>query len=525
MADDAFSDRGRVRTAEIIAALSLATDLALGAPFEYGLRSTLAAMRLGDRLDVDAETASQTYFLCLLFYVGCNAPVDVGPEIFGDDESFVTHATPARFGSRTEAARGMVRAIAPPEGPWLLRARLIAHGLPRLALAFPSVVAASCEVARMLTERLGLGTAMSRLFAFEDERWDGKGMPAGVGGDEIPLPMRIVHVARDAAFQRLLGDEEYVAAVMSQRAGRGLDPIVAGLVAKYPAEILSMGRDATLWEAVLGSEPKPWLMLQGEAIDQAMAAMGHFSDMGIPHFVGHSDGVSELSRAAATLMGLDPGHVTAVGRAALVHDLGRLAVPMRIWEKTDPLTVDDWEQVRLHAYHTERVLVRSPFLAGLAATASSHHERLDGSGYHRGLAAPSLDAMARLLATADAYHAMTALRPHRDGLSPTEAADALTEEARVGRLDPDAVTAVLEAAGHRSPSLDRPAGLTEREFEVVRLLARGHQTKQIARALEISVKTADSHIQNAYRKMGVSTRAGATLFAMQHGLVTWENSR
>jgi HD-GYP domain-containing protein (c-di-GMP phosphodiesterase class II) len=524
MADDAFSDRGRVRTAEIIAALSLATDLALGAPFEYGLRSTLAAMRLGDRLDVNTETASQTYFLCLLFYVGCNAPVDLDPEIFGDDESFVTHATPARFGSRTEAARGMARAIAPPDGPWLLRARQIAHGLPRLALAFPGVVAASCEVARMLTESLGLGTAMSRLFAYEEERWDGKGMPAGVVGDEIPLPMRIVHVARDAAFQRLLGDEEYVAAVMSQRAGRGLDPMVADLVAKDPEEILSTDRDASLWEAVLSSEPKPWLMLEGEAIDQAMSAMGHFSDMGIPHLVGHSGGVSELSRVAANLMGLDSGQVTAIGRAALVHDLGRLAVPARIWEKTDPLTVDDWEQVRLHAYHTERVLVRSPFLAGFAAVASSHHERLDGSGYHRGIAAPLLDPMARLLATADAYHAMTVPRPHRNGLSPTEAADALTDGARDGRLDPDAVTAVLEAAGHRSPSLDRPSGLTEREVEVVRLLARGRQTKQVARALQISVKTADYHIQNAYRKMGVSTRAGATLFAMQHGLVTWENS-
>jgi DNA-binding NarL/FixJ family response regulator len=132
--------------------------------------------------------------------------------------------------------------------------------------------------------------------------------------------------------------------------------------------------------------------------------------------------------------------------------------------------------------------------------------------------------MARLLATADAYHAMTVPRPHRDGLYPTEAADALTDGARDGRLDPDAVIAVLEAAGHRSPSLDRPAGLTEREVEVVRLLARGRQTKQVARALQISVKTADYHIQNAYRKMGVSTRAGATLFAMQHGLVTWENS-
>ncbi len=232
-----------------------------------------------------------------------------------------------------------------------------------------------------------------------------------------------------------------------------------------------------------------------------------------------------MGSAAATLLGFDAAELVTIRRAALVHDLGRVAVPVRIWEKNDSLTLDDWEQVRLHAYHTERVLVRSPFLAELASAASFHHERLDGSGYHRGVAAPALDPMVRLLAAADAYQAMTEPRPYREAFSPAEAADALTAEVRARRLASEAVNAVLEAAGHRSPPVERPAGLTEREFEVVRLLARGLQTKQVARLLQISTKTADYHIQNAYRKMGVSTRAGATLFAMQHGFATWENSR
>jgi HD-GYP domain-containing protein (c-di-GMP phosphodiesterase class II) len=524
MADDALPDRSRVRTAEVIAALSLATDLAMGVRLEYGLRSTLVAMRLCDRLGVDPETASETYYLCLLFYVGCTAPVDVGPEVFGGDDAFLTYATPSRFGSRTETARGMMRAVSPPTGSWHLRARQIAYGLPRLGVAFPGVVAATCEVARMLTDGLGLSTAVSRLFSFEEERWNGKGFPDGVGEDEIPLPVRIVHVARDAAFQHLLGDEAFVAQVIGQRAGKAFDPAIAGLVAEDATEILGFDPEASLWELVLASEPTPWLMLEGETIDQALAAMGHFSDIAVPHLVGHSGGVSQLASAAASLLAFDSGEVVTLRRAALVHDLGRVSVPVRIWEKTDPLTVDDWEQVRLHAYHTERTLVRSPFLAGLAPTASFHHERLDGSGYHRGVAAPSLDPMARLLAAADAYHAMIESRPYREALSPAVAAEALTGEARAGRLAPEAVNAVLEAAGHQNPSLERPAGLTEREFEVVRLLVRGLQTKQVARTLHISPKTADFHIQNAYRKMGVSTRAGATLFAMQHGLVTWENS-
>ncbi|MCA1735731.1 MAG: LuxR C-terminal-related transcriptional regulator, partial [Actinobacteria bacterium] len=117
--------------------------------------------------------------------------------------------------------------------------------------------------------------------------------------------------------------------------------------------------------------------------------------------------------------------------------------------------------------------------------------------------------------------AMTEPRPHRDALSVEEASQELAHEANAGRLDPDMVQAVVEAAGHPVPQVARPAGLTERESQIIGLLARGLQTKQIARALDISAKTADGHIQNTYRKIGVSTRAAATLFAMEHGLVSW----
>jgi len=165
------------------------------------------------------------------------------------------------------------------------------------------------------------------------------------------------------------------------------------------------------------------------------------------------------------------------------------------------------------------VISRSPFLSALAPVAGAHHERLDGSGYHRGSSAAELALPARLLAAADAFHAMCEPRPHREAVAPRRAAEELGHEASAGRLDPDAVTAVIEAAGERVPRLERPAGLTEREAEVLSMLARGLQTKQVARVLGISVKTADSHIQHAYRKVGVSTRAAATLFAMEHGLI------
>jgi HD-GYP domain-containing protein (c-di-GMP phosphodiesterase class II) len=505
----------------VIAALSLATDLGIGVPLEHGLDSTVIAMRLCERLGVDPETASQTYYACLLFYVGCTATVEVAADIFGDESALTRYATPVRFGSRPQMVAGMLRAVAPPDGAALVRALQIARGLPRLARESEGVVAAICEVGRMLSDRLGLPAPVSGLFAHVGERWDGKGEPGRARRDEIPLPVRIIHVARDAAFQRMLGGAELAVRVVRERAGGAFDPAIARRLAGEAGEILALEDEISAWEETLACEPTPRLTLEGEAIDRALAAMGDFADLASPYLVGHSSGVAELATAAAQRCGFEAADLVTIRRAALVHDLGRVAVPVRIWRKAAPLTPDDWERVRLHAYHSERVLTRSSFLAALAPVATFHHERLDGSGYHRGAAAAVLSRPARLLAAADAYHAMTEPRPHRQMLSPDQAAEALSQGARAGRMDPDAVTAVLEASGQRVRRIERPAGLTDREAEVVGLLARGLQTKQVARALGISVKTADRHIQHAYVKIGVSTRAAATLFAMEHGLVAW----
>lgn len=514
------STEDQVRTADVVAALSLATDLATGVPMEHGLQSTLFAMRLCELLGVDQPTATQVFYACMLFYVGCTANANTAAEVFGEDDALTTYATPVRFGSPPQMMAGMVRAVSPPGEAPLVRALQIAHGLPKLSRAFKTVVATDCEVAQMLTSRLGLPASVSRLFIHANERWDGWGAPRRAKRDEIPLPIRIVHVARDAAFQRMLRGNEFAADVVRHRAGSAFDPDVATLLADNATQIMDLEPDRSAWEATLACEPSPGLVLEGDAIDAALGAMGDFADLASPYLVGHCSGVAELATAAAQRCRLAPAVVVTIRRAALVHDLGRVAVPVRIWQKAGPLTADEWERVRLHAYHTERVLHPSPFLAALMPVATFHHERLDGSGYHRGTPASGCGFSARLLAAADAFHAMTEVRPYRAALSPGQAAETLSQEASAGRLDPDAVLAVLSAAGQRVPRLRRPRGLTEREGEVVGLLARGLQTKQVARALGISVKTADSHIQHAYRKMGVSTRAGAALFAMQHGLVT-----
>jgi HD-GYP domain-containing protein (c-di-GMP phosphodiesterase class II) len=521
MSGEASPAAERVRAAEVIAALSLATDLGIGVPLEHGLHSTLFAMRLAERLNVDAQTASQTYYACQLFYVGCTANAGVAADLFGADDALTTYATAARFGSRAEMTAGFLRAVAPPGSAPIVRAWRLAQGIPRLAKEFKQHIMAFCEVARMLTDRLGLHPSVAHLFAHVAERWDGKGMPGRAIGDEIPLPMRIVHVARDAAFQRMLGGTERAVDVVRRRAGHAFDPEVVAALADASEEMLALDPSVSAWDQALGSEPGPPVILAGESIDNALAAIGDFSDLVSPYLVGHSSGVAELAAAAAGYSRLDDADRATVRRAALVHDVGRVAVPARIWQQPGGLTSDDWEKVRLHPYHTERILHRSPFLATLAAVAGAHHERCDGSGYHRGTDAAGLTPLARLLAAADAYHAKTEPRSHREAHPPEQAADELERELRAGRLDAEAVGAVLEAAGHRVPRVERPAGLTSREVEILGLLARGLQNKQIARVLGISVKTADNHIQNVYRKVGVSTRAAAGLFAMQHGLVPW----
>ncbi|MGH2393519.1 MAG: HD domain-containing phosphohydrolase [Candidatus Limnocylindria bacterium] len=420
-----------------------------------------------------------------------------------------------------ETMAGVMRALADPQAPTPLRFVQAATRLPKATRGHRRHITALCEVAQMLSERLGAPQAVSQMFAHLTERWDGKSEPGRIKGEELPVPLRIAHVARDAAFQQMIGGVEHAAAVIAERAGHAFDPEIAGLVATDAADLLEPISHTATWSEMLGVEPKPFLILRGEAIDRALAAMGDFADLLSPFLVGHSAGVAALAAAAADRYGFSLTAVTEVRRGAWVHDLGRVAVSAGIWQKPGPLTPDEWEQVRLHAYYTERILSPSPLLAALIPAATFHHERVDGTGYHRRSNAPSISASGRLLAAADRYHAMTQPRPHRKALPPERAAELIAEESRAGGLDPGSAGAVLEAAGQPRPPRANPVGLTDRETEVVVLLARGMQTKQIARALDISASTADHHVQHAYAKMGVSTRAAAAIFAMERGLTAW----
>jgi HD-GYP domain-containing protein (c-di-GMP phosphodiesterase class II) len=279
----------------------------------------------------------------------------------------------------------------------------------------------------------------------------------------------------------------------------------------------------TSWTAVVGAEPALERTLSTEELDAALEAIADYADLKSPFTIGHSRAVADLVADAARASDL-PTHETALlRRAALVHDIGRLGVSNAIWDKAGPLSAAEWERVRLHPYLTERMLAGSAALAPLGAIAAQHHLRLDGSGYPSGFGRGALSAAALLLGAADVYQACCEPRPHRSAKSPDEAADELRAEVRANRIDPNAADAVLAAAGHRvARRREGPAGLTPREVDVLRLLARGLSNKDIARRLTITPKTTNSHIEHIYAKLGVSSRAAASLFAAQSGLLPEE---
>jgi HD-GYP domain-containing protein (c-di-GMP phosphodiesterase class II) len=323
------------------------------------------------------------------------------------------------------------------------------------------------------------------------------------------------------AFYELEGEEAALESVRQSRAG-WFDPTIADAFLEYGAKLLAELDAVDPLDAALEQEPRPWRIVRPREVQRVARAFADMADLKSSFTLGHSPEVAALARAAAPGIGLTQAEADDVELAGLLHDIGRVGVPSGIWEKRGRLGSADWERVRLHPYYAERVLGRSRRLVAIASIAGMHHERLDGSGYHRGSRAREVPIAARLLAAADCYQTKTQPRPHRGPLPAEAAAETLSEEARQGRLDPDAVAAVIEAAGGSALRAVRvaPAGLTEREVEVLVLLARGCTNREISERLVISTRTAEHHVQHIYEKIGLSTRAGATMFALQNELLT-----
>jgi HD-GYP domain-containing protein (c-di-GMP phosphodiesterase class II) len=506
------------RLAEIVGALSLATDLGTGHPLERSLRACLLATAFGRLLGLDEDTLHQVYYIALLRWVGCTADSHRA-EIFGDEIALGPQIDTVELWNPVEMLAFLREVIGrgePPEARARMLDEAVATGIPRSQVA----AVAHCEVAQNIASRFGFSApvidSLHQLF----ERWDGGGVPGAVHGDGLSLAVRIMHIAMDAElFQRMGGDDAAIA-MLRRRAGGSYDPVLVERFCEHAPQLFGGLNNSSVWDAVLTAEPGQPRYLSDDQLDEALYAIADFADMRSPTTLGHSRAVAALAEEAARGLGLTAADAVTARRAGLVHDLGMAGMPMLLCEKAGPLTDTDWERLRLHPYYTERILVRSQALARLGELAALHHERVDRSGYHRGLPGSLLPPVARIVAAADVYRALIEPRPHRAALTPEAAAAELRREVHAGRLDAEAANAVLQAAGHRvGPRRGQVAGLTEREIEVLRLLTRSQTNKQIASQLTLSESTVDHHIRHIYSKIGVSTRAAATVFALQHHLV------
>jgi HD-GYP domain-containing protein (c-di-GMP phosphodiesterase class II) len=512
----------RIRLAELIASLSLATDLGLGQPLERELGVCLAALELADRLGCGARERSEVYYVALLAHVGCTAAAPYLASWAGGDEIGFQRGAQV-LGPAAEPGEvlpHLVRRLA--EGrPLPARVRLVARQVVGGKRQFGVMAANLCEGAGLLARRLRMPGEVARALGQLMSRWDGNGVPSGVAGEEISRPLRIVRVAHDLVALAAARDPKAATAVLRRRRGRGYAPDVVDAALAEPDALLRAAAAHDAWERVIAVEPEPVATIPSAELNTVARAFGEFVDLKVGFLRGHSIRVAALAAAGMQALGHPRVEAAEVQAAGLLHDIGRVAVPNGIWEKRGPLTAGEWERVRLHPYYTQRVLERSAALAPLALTAGSHHERLDGSGYHRAATAAQLGVGARLLAAADAYDAITHDRPYRPARPVGEARHALGEMVRGGMLDKRAVDAVCEAAGGAPLGVRQgyPAGLTEREAEVLRLVAQGRTNREIAEALVITEKTAGHHVEHIYNKIGVSTRVGAALFAMQHDLL------
>jgi HD-GYP domain-containing protein (c-di-GMP phosphodiesterase class II) len=506
------------RVSDLLISLSLATDLGFGQPSEHMLRSARIGMRLGERLGLDTRELATLFDVSVLTYVGCPVYGNEAAVLFGDDIDFRSHALeidlagfPAMVFMLRRAGHGTSS---------FNRARQAAVLMASGGRQMVQQMAVHCSAAGALAVRLGLGDEVQAGIEQAYARWDGRGFPDDLSGTGVSLAARVSHVAEACeVFQRTAGTEAALDVVRA-RSGTHFDPEITRLVSTDP-DALFEGLETDTVEQVLATEPVERGPLTDDELDQALEAIGDFCDLRCSFFAGHARATADLVRGAAQVMQMPAADARLAYRAALVHDVGRFGVPGSVWGKPGPLTANEQERVRLHAYYVERIFNRPEPLRRLGILAATHHERMDGSGYHRGIGGTMLSSQARVLAVADAYSAMLEPRPYRAPLTQAEAARELHRDTGEGRLDPIATDAILTAAGHRVSRrrAGGPAGLTTRESEVLGLLATGMPNKGIARELGISPKTVSNHIERVYSKLGVSNRTGAAMYAMQYGIV------
>lgn len=425
----------RLRLAELAAGLSAVTDLAAGLPDGQGVRSTVLAMAVGDRLGLAEDDRTTLFWLGLLRLSGWTARSVETAEVLGSARPEVLAPVDAgrpRLIGRSVGRFGRRGASEASTGAWVDDAA-VEH-------AVAAHRAAAAEVGQVIAARFGVPprvvAAVGQVFA----AWDGW---------DVDVAVRVWQVAHrvDRAFGA--GGRSAVRALLRQDDGRQLDPDVGKAVLGGLRE-LPFGSGGLA--ALLASEPPTHRLIDQSEVDAILPVFGLVADFMAPFLGGHSERVAQLAADAAVAAGLGPHDVTLVRRAGWVHDVGRVAVPSGVWIAAPPLSDEQLGELHRHPEFTVRALQSTPGLSALAAVAGAHHERLDGSGYPRGSrGAEALPLPAALLAAADAYVSAGEERPHRPARPPAEQAFTILGLARDGRLPHAAVDAVIAAVNARPP--------------------------------------------------------------------------
>lgn len=503
-----------LRIAEILASLSLAEDLANGNPPETGLRAALIAARLLEACGESTDIVQETALVTLLRFLGCTSYSVEEAEFSDDDRKFKRVFGPSDPGDRFDLLRrgSTLGADTRPS----TRLRYAARTAMHLSGMYTEMVHSLCDTAEVLGAGLGLGPSTRLSLQQMFERVDGRGKPRGLVGESIELSARVASLAYFYQLHRESGGRQRACEVIQKRGAGQLDErLVRELILLAP-ELEALLSQTSVWDDALA-------YLQGSEIaraDRCAIAFADFADLKSRFTVGHSHRAAGLARATAGVASMPTGLRDELETAALLMNIGMTSVSSGVIDKPGPLSRPERDRMELHPYYTDRILVGARAWSSASTLAAQHHERPDGSGYHR--RQTELTLAASILSASDAFVAMTSERAYRPAFSPAAAGDALLEEAREGRRDGNAVRMVLEASGLK-PRRDRTSrdqfGLTGRELEVLRLIAVGHSNKRTAAVLGISARTVQHHSIRIYEKLGVNSRAAATLLASQNGLL------
>lgn len=435
-----------VGVSEVLGALSFALDLTEGQPFGHALRTCLVGSKIGERIGLPLQERRDLYYALLLKDVGCSSNAARVYELFGGDDRIAKRDLKRVDWSRYFEAAGYAMSHAAPGASWFERAVRVASLAGAGPRAAQELVETRCQRGATICNDLGFGPAVANAVAALDEHWNGRGHPRGLKGGQIPVLARIMGLAQTLEVFAMLDGPETAIEVACQRRGTWFDPtlVEAARDLEHDLALWCTLDDWRLQEEVKRVEPGDAVLLAGPgALDRIASAFAAVVDAKSPFTADHSRRVTEFVVRIADRMALPVEEIIELRRAALLHDLGKLTVPNSVLDKPGPLTAEEWEMVRLHPYYTQRILDRVRGFQSLAFMAASHHERLDGRGYFRGLRGDQVPFGARILAVADVYEALTSQRPYRHALAHEEAL-AVMEKDRTVSFATDCFDALVE---------------------------------------------------------------------------------